>query len=375
MNIAFRSRLIMCGFILGLIASLCSPYLVYASSPGPDPNSTPVTVSKSTANSNSKFVPVQQDAKWLAAKNAFRVRSGIKPGKVKGQATSSYIEAEGNSFAALASTPSAKTLSLDSYAWGTWEPSNGYYPNQGAGTSSTDDAGTTYYNHNFFNMCGPGAADIALDFWPAPPNLAYNYAEDPSYNAYTGSRHITYWNGYKMRGYMTRLAWDILPPTWPNYGMMDTAHYPSYGVTHYSMAEALNWKASGHNSNRWQSYFYVIAWWDQNNNPAIFHNHVVSDIANSNVPVVAGVNATLLPNWTGQTGMVKHYITVVGYDDNAGTYAYTDTCAKSTNCNGLGSNFDGQVKYVSQSVMWNAITSVPVNRDPGSSGGDGGWIW
>jgi hypothetical protein len=43
------------------------------------------------------------------------------------------------------------------------------------------------------------------------------------------------------------------------------------------------------------------------------------------VPVVAEVNALLMPNWPSAPGRVNHFIIIISYDNNAGTYKYTDT--------------------------------------------------
>ncbi len=84
-----------------------------------------------------------------------------------------------------------------------------------------------------------------------------------------------------------------------------------------------------------------------------------------------------LPNWPGSGG-VGHYITIVGYNDDASLpngpeYAYMDTCGASTNCNsydGSGNysgvhyaNSDGGVKRAPQSQLFGAIQAY------------GDWIW
>jgi hypothetical protein len=171
-----------------------------------------------------------------------------------------------------------------------------------------------------------------------------------------------------MRGYMMKLGWQIHAPSWASgaYGMMN-AQPRSSAVWLQVVRDGMNWEASGENSSDWSNYFYVVTWWNQVSEND-FHNQVVQDIATSNVPVVAEVNAQMMPNWTNYGGRTNHYITIIGYDDNLGQYYYTDTCAHSTNC---GSNYDGLVHTVPQSQMWSAITNIPVNQ----STGDGGWVW
>jgi hypothetical protein len=46
---------------------------------------------------------------------------------------------------------------------GVYEPSNGQYPNNGPGTTDTDASGYHYLDSDFWDLCGPGAADIALE--------------------------------------------------------------------------------------------------------------------------------------------------------------------------------------------------------------------
>jgi hypothetical protein len=59
-----------------------------------------------------------------------------------------------------------------------------------------------------------------------------------------------------------------------------------------------------------------------------------------------------LPNWPANA---PHSITIVGYDDTAGTYTYVDTCGP--HCSGGGTA--GSVYTVSQSTMYSLIHSHP----------------
>ena len=272
--------------------------------------------------------------------------------------------------------PTAYLLSTNNGVLGVWEPSNGFNYNYGPNTSTKDDYGHTYNDGNFFSLCGPGAADIALEYWPYPPNnMTSVHIVDPSNGTFTT------WTGERMRGYMTDVAWQIQWPGWAHVGMMDD-HNPSYGTTLYGMQDALNWEASGENTSDWANYFYIITWWNQSSAQQ-FHTDVQNDVALSYVPVVAEVDALDLPNWKwNNTGVQKpshvyHYITIIGYDDNAGIYYYTDTCGKSTTCNVSDStaSSDGGIQTAPQSVMWQAITAVPVNQSTDPAYGDGGWVW
>ncbi len=389
--------------MMGFILSLPAPS--YASTTNTGPNSDNPAASPASSPAASPTVrlrePVKQNPTWVAAKYSFRVFSGINPNlPIKGQKISPFVlpisplkcpTPVANSAAPNplcgSTPPTAYTLTQDTYNKNTWEPSDGTEPNSPGG-SSADDLGDAYNsnipgvpsNKDFYDLCGPGATDIALDFWPAPPNLLENVTDDPDYDKavnYTRSINLqTYWNGTRMRGYMTYLAWQTQAPTWPTAGMMDTSTYPSNGVTEYDIQDALNWEASGHNVSTWQNYFYLITWWNKSSASGL-NQDVVTDVANSHVPVVAEVNAAMLPNWVDHgPGLVKHQIAIIGYDNIKGTYTYVDTCANFTKCN-VETNPINENNWhtVPQSTMWQAIIAVPVNTSPLPQYGDGGWVW
>lgn len=269
---------------------------------------------------------------------------------------------------------------------GVYEPSDGSNPNNGPGTATTEQYGRSYADADFGDLCGPGAADVALEYWPSPPNLLTTM--NVTDTAHTGT--VTSWNSNRMRGYMTYLAWQL---NWHEtynstdgtpwhvagqdpVGMMDSSRYTSWGVTLYGMDNALNWAASGESSSTWLNYFYIIAWKDQQT-PQSLHDDVVSDVYTSHVPVVAEVDPTYLnTNWTNTYHGVHHFITIIGYDDIAGKYEYTDTCGTSTHRNYFSKNSDNsQPYYANQADMWMAINSIKQNQSTAPSGGDGGWVW
>lgn len=154
-----------------------------------------------------------QDPRFLALKNAFRIRSGVTRGEPKGTRSSPYVtdtpwappaqppasaatqsinarrandSALGGpvgdaAHAALVPGAPSQPLTTDTYSWGycnncaevpidldvqhLWEPGPGTYnhaPNFGPGTHSYDDNTGYYDDKNFYNLCGPGAADAAL---------------------------------------------------------------------------------------------------------------------------------------------------------------------------------------------------------------------
>jgi hypothetical protein len=302
----------------------------------------------------------------------------------------------------------------------TWEPSNGYYPNNGPDTAATDGKGnsygvavtdssgttTTYYNRDFFNLCSPGAATIALYLLlNSPANRLDRFSTDvtdPAFDTYISTKtgtleqHITHWNGSPwplnssgsyLRGYMLKLAWQIQIPNRATgtAGMMDVQHYPSVGVTNWVLQDALNWELSHENSKTWQKDPpYTVKWWSDyldsdgvgtTKGKAVFHSDVVRDVAGRrHAPVLAEVNAAMLPNWNEPGKSVYHIVTIVGYDDTTNQYTYLDTCGKSTNCNANAESTDGGIHTVDQDTMWSAITNIPVNNSTAYNAGDGGWI-
>lgn len=342
------------------------------------------------------------DATFLALKDAYRIRSGMRPNQPKGTQAHMYVTKTPGTKRALPDAraksspqsiivcdpsqtpPCSYQLSTNNAVPYVYEPSSGCCSNYGTGTTSQDDAtngpngsGKNYSDSNFFGLCGPGAADVALWYWPNPPNWTNSpNVVDPKTNV------STTWNGTdrdgvgRMRGYMTYLAWQMKASGWSNPGMME--QYSGGGVRLQEESVALNWEETGRTSN---SGFYIVAWrYDATYNPGghtetDFYNDVVSDLYYNNAPVVPEVNAQLLPNWPNKGGQTLHFITIIGYDDgyhnsdgSYGRYAYTDTCGNTTNC---GSNNDAGVNHASYNQMWNAIMGAPYNQ----STGDGGWVW
>lgn len=233
------------------------------------------------------------------------------------------------------------------------------------GGAGADVTGNTYTDRNLWELCGPAAANNTLYFWNGKTHSwgTHTYT-DPS-NSVT-----TIWSDGHNRSYTLHLAWEIRPPGAPHAGMMDQ-HAISYGVTLYGMRDALNWEASAENAGIWQHYFYTNEWWDENT-PETLHTQIETDIVLSGKPIVVEVDARYLPNWPPLSEQKNHYVTIIGYDNASGRYAYTDTCGHTTGC---GSNRDGGVNYISYSQLWQAITAIPVNRSTDPHAGDGGWVW
>ncbi len=311
-----------------------------------------------------------QDPSWLAEKYTFQVRSNVPPPPVTGTFTKRLPGKANFGGPTLPPAPLAYTLPTSiNHIDRVWEPSDGNHPNNGPNTSSKDDAGKNYATDtSFFDLCGPGAVTVALAYWPGMPiTMSSANVLDPTKNVTTS------WTSNRYRGYLLYLAWQIQPPGWNSPGLMDTTHYQSWGTTLQAIRDGLNWEISGHDQSTWANRYYTLTYWGNEGSsqptqtPQILHAQVVDDVYFNSVPVIAEVNAQLLPTWNTNRS-INHFVTIIGYNDSTSTYYYTDTCANSTNC---GSSFDGGVHTVSQSQMWKAITNIPVSH----SLGDGGWIW
>jgi hypothetical protein len=163
---------------------------------------------------------------------------------------------------------------------------------------------------------------------------------------------------------MVQLAWNIHAPSYIwNGSSFNGMMRNSWGSVDWVVRDGLNWEASGENTSTWQNYYYELVSAPQSNS-ATFYNNVQFDIGTNNVPVVVLLNANAgLSNWPA-SGTTGHYITIVGYNNTTGEYAYMDTCGYSTYCNHYGTNFDGGVKKAPRSQVRNAISSYA-----------GSWIW
>jgi hypothetical protein len=341
-------------------------------------------------------------AEWLAMKNAYRVRSGVKRNQSKGTASHVYIDStpmklrqspqSATPYSIVvcdpnSTPPCSDELSTSNTVPYILEPGAGVggsnnYPGANSSYAGAGDDNFHLYgtDAHFWNWCGPGAADVAMWYWPKPTNDMNVSATDPDQTSTS-----VLWNGKdrdypqyptgsyiprRERGYMTNLAWKIQPTGWSLPGMMDQ-YGRGQGVRLQEEATAMDWEETGHSST---GGFYIVAWtgvYGEGN----FHSDVSSDIYYNNVPVVAEVNARLLPNWDNNGGRTLHFVTVIGYDDNVhnsdgtyGIYYYTDTCGNATGC---GSNSNAGIHQATQSQMWKAIANVPYSQ----STGDGGWVW
>lgn len=164
-------RIPLLGFMVALALSLVLVPTAYVSAPGK-------TVSQSVVGANQD--PTRQDPVWLQAKLAHRVYSGIVRGQGKGAKSHPTILS-----APLASYPASASVytSGDRYSA---EPGNGVAPSLNfPGGGSYDDKYNPYSDAGYFNLCGPGATDIAAFDWPAPPNDATCTESDPHNGQHT----------------------------------------------------------------------------------------------------------------------------------------------------------------------------------------------
>jgi hypothetical protein len=228
-----------------------------------------------------------------------------------------------------------------------------------------DDKRTAYTDYNYSLLCGAGTAAVVLYYWPASRSEVVTksgtFVEPVDLGA--NRRASTYWKaedggGYG-RGMILHLA-EVEWPTpdqqlswWSQPGLMNwSAKPPSTNVE--NLVDALNWEASGRSS---VGYFYVIVRASQLTEPALL-DHVRADI-NMGVPVVIAARTSdgtnSLPYWSVKStgSAVNHFVTVVGYDDSAGTYAVMDTCG--TTCN--DKNTRAGVANISQSALYSLIVA------------------
>src|SRR5664280_2716343 len=160
--------------------------------------------------------------------------------------------------------------------------------------------------------------------------------------------------GRGMIAYLAEVEWptpDQGLSWWSRPGLMNwNASPPSTNVE--NLVDGINWESSGHSQ---LNHFYVIVRASQLTTAAL-RDHVHADIGMGVPTVIAartsdGTNA--LPYWNVKPtrSAVNHFVTVVGYDDTAGTYAVMDTCG--TTCNDR--NVRAGVRNISQAALFSLI--------------------
>jgi hypothetical protein len=223
--------------------------------------------------------------------------------------------------------------------------------------SGKDDGGASFTDKNYWNFCMPGAATVALYHFLPKNVTAWPAAsfKEPKNQPSTIPAAGTYWesdekvNGYHTygRSYLMYLAEEVKPPSYGTAGMANFSTYPSTGANMTDLRDALNWEASGH-AKDYATFFYSIVS-ASGLTQATLHADVTKTIDGGHAVVVAA-DTGLLPNWSRS---LSHAITVVGYDDKASTYKYTDTCG--VRCNGSSKSKNGGVWTISQVGLYNAI--------------------
>ncbi len=283
-----------------------------------------------------------QDPAWVAFKLA---------GKVHRSGPTSNVPC------CASSAPAAFTLDT-SVADKIIEPP-AFGPNR---SNAVDANGQPYTDGYLAFMCAPGSTTVSLDYWSNVNTRAvggYNYS-DP----HLGSRTI-FWNDTNERSYMMYIAQKVNPPSYSARGELPGEltyfSYPTAGTSNADLLDALNWEASNHNSATWANFFYT-------NIPAglslsVLQSDIVSDIWSSGVPPIAIVNDSDLPSWsTNPNARTVHAIAIVGYDNNAKTFTYVETCGHDS-CNTVQSG----VFIIGQQQLLTAINTA--------SGGQGELIW
>jgi hypothetical protein len=232
-----------------------------------------------------------------------------------------------------------------------------------------DDNGVSYTDFNYALFCGAGTGAVVLYYWPASSAAVTTKSGSFAEPVNLGTSHYssTYWKaqdgGGYARGmilYLAEVEWPALDAGlswWSKPGLMNwSAHPPSTDVA--NLIDAINWEASGRTR---LDYFYAAVPASQLTAVALL-DHVHADIS-MGVPVVVAARTSdgksSLPFWNVKTvrSAVNHFVTVVGYDDTAGTYAVMDTCGVACN----DQNARGGVRSISQAALFALIAAESDN--------------
>ncbi len=269
-------------------------------------------------------------------------------------------------------------------------------PNGSKTTSYYDAAGYWYKDVNFANMCSDGSAAILMYYWElqhpsnAFPNVTgtYGYFAEPwsssdwtylintlrSYPTFQNSSKATDWIWSQAstygRGYMVWLSMVLNPNgTFARNGIDDyhyrdngQAVYPQGGNDPDYMVKALAWESSNHTNS--SQYFWVFVRYDDATLANDFHTAITTDIPTDHVPVQARVSTAYLTNWSGTGQNIGHAVSIIGYDDNAGTVTFIDTYGPHHG-----------VFTQSRSSMVNGMLHFPNSSNPHGSPLDGGFVW
>ncbi len=237
--------------------------------------------------------------------------------------------------------------------------------------TGTDDRGVAYTDYNYSSFCGAGAAAVTLYYWPgstaAVTTKAGSFTEPVDWAS--PYHATTYWkatgpNGYGrgMIMYLSEVAWpapDKGAPWWQKPGIVDWTTRPGLAATNVAnLTDAVNWEASGGSK---LDYFYVAVAADRLS-AADLRTFVHIDI-HYGVPVIIAARTSdgtyALPYWNvkSTSRAVNHFVTIVGYDDAAGTYSVMDTCGPTCN----DKNARAGVKTMSQAALFALIAAESDN--------------
>lgn len=296
-------------------ASIALPSL--AASPSPDPTASPTA---------------RPSARPPATTQAWAADPALVQAKNDGRVT---IDASGQ-VVILASTPPAPEYPTAAALDTSWSGLIQEPPRIGR-----DDRGVAYRDDNYIRFCGPGVATVVLYYWPAAASKVTTMSgtfKEPV-NLGPGKYASTYWTAQDVGGYgrgMMMYLGEVQWPTpdkglswWVHPGIMRwTVSKPDTYVE--NLVDGINWEASGGTR---LNYFYVVVH-ASDLTAEILRARVHADI-NMGVPVVIAArtsNGTShLPAWRLRSNGPNHFVSVVGYDDAAGTYAVMDTCGVRCN--------------------------------------------
>ena len=315
-----------------------------------------------------------QSFSWLVDKASGRIALSV--GKIALLPAGTYPL---TNVATGADLPAARTLDVTFTRW-IVEPV----------ASGTDARGNYYRDLTYWNMCGPGAATVALYYWqmltghPDVTTRSGYFVEPykqvgmgwpnpgPTFRAPSGkyNRLGTYWTGKdsvpgftaRGRGFLMYMATAVQPAGWTVPGVDVFAGgdgkplYPTRGSQQNDLQAALNWEVSEHASDWTNTWYATVEKWD----PTMardLQTAVMLDLGRDGVPVIVSADTYYLPNWQGsRIKHTRHSVTIVGYDNSANppTFTYLDTCGQR--CNSRPGNGNGKVYKITQAQMVDAVS-------------------
>jgi hypothetical protein len=218
---------------------------------------------------------------------------------------------------------------------------------------STDSKGISYTDGYYANFCGAGAGTVAMGSWGDVLGINNRGLQAYTEPASAPFRLTTNWDDTNNRSYLMYFAEQLLVPGWSqNYsGVVDFYTYPLAGTQSGTLTDALNWEASGHSSQYWKNFYYGN-YAATGLSESQFNFDITGDLGLTHRADVLFVTTSYLPSWS--RGGVIHAISVIGYDNNKGTYTYVETCG-SDGCGSLGQGIYTMPQHQLYQAMENAI--------------------